>query len=645
MGEPIEDGTTTFIGGQNAGLYPDRIGRAQYASGINGTTKDGTFSPRPGKTQIGLTFPQNTFFTRPDGTKISHEKIFNSGKFQCAGDYINDTGKFIIAVISGIIFQIDPVAETVVVLDIETQTSVSDIGIEAIEPRTQRLDQYTARIQWSHAGRFFVIFDYPDYPIIIEGGSVRRADPAKFEIFPSVLGAFNETRMFAFSNLNEFTAGDSTSNTLTPNAPITFEEVLAPAAPYATQIFSLGSTNSNNPITAVGFLQQTDNITGIGPMFVATKSSTYMYHTETPRAQWQNEQFGTLVLAKVGMASQRGVLNLNGDILFYDGMGNIRAFSVAQADQKRWSHTPIDKEVKNWVKYDDPTLTPACVAGYFNNRAFFSVNPFRANAIDLYGNKVIDYACKGMVALELDNVSGFGQGATPVWAGLWTGLKPMEMVDLDGTLYIFSKDSNSTNTLYRVESDDITWDTWQGKQKQIKSRLYTRDYNFAESVGPFVMKEEVAAYTDFKIIEGKFSCELEKKSDQYPVWEPWRIFSHIAQVQRSDFPFDKVMPELLPHSFREINMGSPIIENQCNLITSEELRYFNKMQLCLTITGLNWKLDNVRLKATTQEDANLITDVCPEDGLPKQLILDDDRLSDWDFYSTPFALVDEEVCL
>lgn len=637
MGQAVYDGNTSFMGGQNAGVEPHLIGDTQYWKGINTSNKNGSLRSRPGfKHFQSIKILTEGGITGVDGRTRSYAAIYRTGKMQGAGPYISDQGIFIIAIISGIIFRIDPVAKEAVVLPVDLEDS--NFPFDSEEPPTQRLNQYADKHHWSQAGRSFVIADYPDYPIIVTGQEAKRADPTKYEIpLPAVLFAFNQQRLFAFSHVHEFTAGDPVGNPATPDAPITFEEVFAPAAAFNGQVFSLGSTNTNNPITAVGFFPAVDGSTGIGPLFVATKSSLYSFPTNLPRVEWEQSTFGTLVLDKVGMAGQRAHVAVGKDIWFMGGDGRIRSFSVARGDQQKWARTPLDKEVENWMRFCDKPLVQFTQAAYHNNRIIFTVNPKYVTAIDLFGNKVSDIAFKGVIALELDSVSGFLQSENPAWAGLWTGVNPTEMVELDEELYIFSKDPGNINVLYKIEPDENTWDTWEGKRKQIVSRIETKDYTFAQQGLMYTLKEEVTVYPGLRDVGGKFCLVLDRRNDDFPNYTPWRTFKHDATIEICKVNCECMLPQLVAHSFREVNFGDPInIDDNmfCNPVTNEQMRYFNHTQFRMTITGLTWSVTALRVKAEMQEDdQNITPDVCSNEAVQLTKACE---VGDFEIYSTAF---------
>lgn len=642
MGEPLFDGTLSFRGGQNAGLLPDRIGEDQYASGVNLSTKDGGVGPRSGFTFLDIEVLTSGGVQISSGATANYSEIFRSGKFQGAHHYIADSGEYIIAVISGVIFCINPEKQTATVLTLDAEDPVASPLEDFVEADVTRLDQYRRRFNMSDAGRFMTIYEYPAYPVIIDGGEARRANPDAEDAFGNptpeipngIIGAYNQSRLFVGSAVHEFTGGDPVGSSAAPNAPITFQEVLLPAADFLGQVFSLGSTNQNNPITAMGFLQVADTSRGLGPLFIATKDSLYTFRTDLPRSQWEETRFGSLLLFNAGVAGQRAFTNLNSDLFFMSGDGRIRSLSISVSEQQKFANTPIDREVRNWVVFDDKDLAELSVAQAHNNKVYFTVNPFRTTARDLYGDEVIDYAFGGFVVLELDNISGALSDAVPAWAGLWQGINPMDMVVVNNELYVFAKDPGAVNSLYRVD-DDKTYDTFKDETRLITSRIYSKEYIYQNR---FTLKEESTVEPTFSDLSGDIKVVIDRKTEASGNWLHWRTWEHEAKDEECNFESSEVQPVLLPHSFRDLGFGSPVDEydDPCDSVTGDDLRYFKREQFRLTITGKNWKLQAFRAKSEVQEDSELINISCDK-LVGKTVEKDCSDVSDWYIHSTPFV--------
>ncbi len=186
------------------------------------------------------------------------------------------------------------------------------------------------------------------------------------------------------------------------------------------------------------------------------------------------------------------------------------------------------------MRFCNPELAKYTVAAFHNNRIFFTVNPEVVTARDLEARKVEDVCFRGMISLDLDNVSGFMQSGAPAWDGLWTGIRPMEMVELDQDLYMFSKEPDNTNALYLMEPDEISWDTWKGKKKQIVCQIDLRGYEFIEQGVQFALKEEKTIYPGLKNITGDFCMQVARRNDDFPNYIEWRTDYIILIITGTD---------------------------------------------------------------------------------------------------------------
>lgn len=622
MPQYADDGNLSFAGGQNDGLSPDRIAGDQYQRGINVTTRDGTLSPRP-----GFVHQELTVTTKGKVEGRSYSRIFNTGKFQAAASYDTDDGQFIIAVISGIIFRIDPRTLEVTVIPL------GDDG--------DRMNQYKRRINWSYAGRFLDFFDYPNLVTILDKSEARRADPDRESLVGvalpetpvSAIGTYVQNRLWVASAVHEFTASDPIGG-INSDAPNTFEEVLAPGGSYLGQVFSLGSQSANQFITAMGFLQVADTSTGIGPLFVATKNSVYLYQANLPRSEWEQTAFGRLVLYNAGIAGARSFTNQNSDLIFLSGDNQIRSLLMGTSQQQRWENAPLSREIDPWLKeFENKDLIQVGVAASHGNRIFFSVAPYRTTAISLDGQPIFDYAHGGLVVLELDNVSGLGKVASPAWSGLWTGISPMEMVVADEGLFIFSKDDGGINRLYLMD-ENITYDVFKGEKVDIVSRIYTREYDFGSS---FQDKETGNISYSMSDIEGDLTFVSEYRPGHMDTWSLWRCFHHSAETEICDASeecgvSECSLPILSSHSFREMDFGDPV-EKSCDRLTNEQSDVMRKVQLRLTIKGRNWSLRDIHLRFALQPHVNRpATQKCED--IQQKKICDDVEANDWEIHRT-----------
>lgn len=584
----VDDGTFDWSLGQNAWHNPDRIQSNQYASGVNLSTRGGTLSPRMGYHQKTLDFEDKTF-TENYLTRTLKE-IWESGKFQAAFPYVVGSENYIVSIISGLIFRYNIRTGKIILLS-----------------KTIKVDQYRPRINWSYADGKIVLYDWPDYPVIIEGEVVTRSSPehkvngsSAPQIPISFNGTYNQNRLFVSTLGNEITAGDPTGSKLTPEAPITFTEIFTPSSPFVNQSFSLPVEESSYPITAMGFLQELDSSTGIGPMFVATEKKVFFYNTNQPRANWEKGQFSGLLLSNVGIAGSRSFVNVNSDLIFMSGDGKIHALSTARNDAKKWANIPISREVHNYLKFWDTKLIQYAVLGYFDNFVFISANPYRVQALDRSQRPISDYAHGGFVVLELEAMASFLGAGAPVWDGIWTGINPMEIFNIDNRCFVISKDGkqpNGTNALYELLENE-TFDMVRGNKRRVKSILYTKSYNGGEG-GEFSQKIENSIVLHVAKLGGKVDLLIEKRPTHSHEWLEVVRWKHEAPITCCELPEEGFFNGLSPHLFKQLMFGTGD-DTGCNPITQENYESFREIQYRITIEADEWVLENLKLKYELQ---------------------------------------------
>lgn len=573
MATPLQDGSVDFSGGQNASLLPDKVPPNAYYAAVNITTENGAIAPNFGIQQLELEFPTNIEFELPNNRTRSYESIFRFGKFQALIPYSVGSEFYTLIVISGVIFAIQENSNVVQIINIQGGSKINEL---------------LPRVNWSPAGRFLVLFDFPAYPVILEGLTARRANPNDLEIPRSVMGAYNQNRLVIANAGNEWTAGDPAATGF-PDGPITFQEVLQPASPYFGQVFQLPTNYNNDPITALAFLQVIDKSTGIGPLLVSTPNAIYSYHTEIARNQWEASQFGSLFVFDTGIAGPRAFCNVNSDLFFIGSDGQVRAASMSRDEQGRWSRTPISREIQNWIGNPNKDLLYYSVMNYFQNRIFATVNPFLTTAQTTDYKPTIDYAFGGMCILETANVSTLGKMSEPSWAGLRTSTRPMDIILNNQRCYVIGK-MNGENILYEMRKD-LTYDIIQGKPRAIPCKLYTREYAFES---PFNLKMLSTIILSISGVKGKFTLRISYKPTQGERYIFWKEFTHEAPWRTCDLPGSCLGYQ--GHSFRQIVLGSPTDEG-CNPITMEKYDTFTKVSLLFEFEGIDWTMEEFIINA------------------------------------------------
>ena len=606
MVQLLADGSDDFSGGQDGSVIPDRIPQNCYASGINVSVRRASIQPRWGFERIAIKFPTD-YLSDPYKRPRSYQNVFEAGKFQALIPFTVMSRQYLIVVVSGRIFSINT--------DNFTLTPILIDGGSTLNTRR-------SRVNWTLAGRFLVLYDFPAFPVILDGFHAYRADPAKMEIPVSTNGTYNQSRLFVVNAGSDFTGGDPLGSVAAPDAPVTFKEVLTPGSAYYGQIFNLPVNAVNEPITFMGFLQLTDTSTGIGPLICATRNAVYTFGTQNPRSAWQAGPFGSVVCYNAGVVGPRAYANVNSDAFFMADDGFVRSLSMSRDEQKRWARVPISRETEQWFKYWDRDLIKFGFVGYFRNKIFFSVNPYRVSAVDFDTFKPIkDYAHGGMVILELDALSSFGVPSKPVWTGLWTGVNPMDMCTVNERAFIMSKDG-AVNKLYEI-NPDINYDTADDMIRPVRSRVYTREYDLKD---PFLNKGLHSVDFNFDTFKGDFKIKVDYKPSHSACFLPLGERTHLAPWRTCDMPDGCFINGFGPQHIRDFSIGDPENDQAGSPITHDLFRVFKKIQLMITLWGIYWELHELRIKATPEVEPDTLTQ-CEE--YPKVAICNCACDDDW----------------
>lgn len=574
----ITAGAADFSGGQDASKIPDRIGSSCYYQGVNVSTKRQVLHPRWGWRGVKITYPKGSVYNR-NKQHFTYEQIFKQGKFQLFDTLTITNKEYIIIVISGIIFILNPRTFTLSVIDI------SDGSL--LNPRV-------ARLNGENAGKYYIIHDFPGRPVFVEGLSARRSNALDLEVPISMIGTYNQSRLFISNAGNELTGGDPVGNTAATNPPITFEEVLLSGASYFAQVFGLPTGDDNLPIIAMTFLPVIDTGTGIGPLLVGTKKALYSYAVNNPRSQWQSGQLGSLIAYSSGIAGPKAHCSVNSDMYYMASDGHARILSMSRNEQGKWARVPVSREVEPWMVQNDASLINFSFVSYFQNKVFFSVNPYRTTALDVAtGKRIADYAFGGLVVLELDNVTAFGQAGQPTWAGLWTGIRPTAMVNIGNQAFAMAK-NGSANELWELDSS-ITYDVDQeGHIRYVESIIYTKEYDFES---PFINKAIHSMDFNLSELAGDLNIDVAYKPAHGSKFLKWRSFSAAVPWRSHEVPEDEFINGYAAQVERDITIGTPDETGVCDPGTLDLYDVFRKIQLRIKISAKYWELHEFALKA------------------------------------------------
>lgn len=577
------DGQLSFDGGQDVSLPSTRLEPNKFVAGINVSTAKGVLRPR-------YAFNRKKITMQPGGYSYEFNKVadfefnFKTGLSQAYVPYRIGNNFYQLIVRNGIIYMLNQKDFSVKVLTLNSATALNPVQ---------------KRINWGVCAKYIVFVDFPNRPVIIENGVARRSSVALNELPVLNLVTYNQNRAVFSNGLNEFTAGDPAGSLIAPLAPITINEILA-GGPYAGEVYKAPS-DFDDPISALTTLQSTDTSTGIGSAIVATEFQIFTYDTTQPRADWINlNQFGTCLSYNAGIVDQSSQVNVNSDLFFVARDGTLRGLSAARDEQKKWARTPISLPIENWTGHHhsdaDNTLIRFSRLTYFNNKIFWTVRPTYTKALRLDKTPILDVCHGGIAVLDMANVSrGFGD-VPPAWDGLWTGVRPMNMLVNDDRMFIVSKDSG-INEIYEVHERESVDRTDGGQQRKIRSIIYTRDY-FTKNI--FQDKNLLRLESNVSNILGKFKYDVKYKPSDAPNFIPWGKYELDVEEGYTHFKDGEVL-QRTPVSLKELTINAPNLNDASNPVNGDLYGSVKRVQFRLELEADSWQLDEFAVFANLQD--------------------------------------------
>lgn len=602
---PKQDGQIDFSGGQDASQVPSRVGASQYYSAVNTSAAQGCLNPRWGVQEKLVKFDFNSEFTLPTGLTRSFESIFLYGRYQGLIPYTVGTERYLIIIIAGIIFAFNQRTYVVTQIPIAGGTY---------------LNENRPRVNWTNAGKYIVIFDFPSYAVVIEGLTAKRANPATLQLPVSNIGVYAQSRVFFANAGNEYSASDPAAYGFV-DGPISCTELLTPASAFYGQVFQLPTEDANSPITAMGYLEQVDTQTGIGPVIISTQDKVFSLQAQLARSQWEVNKFATVFISDAGIIGQRAFCNINSDIYFVDRSGQIRSASMSRENQTKWSKTPVSREIKNFIKLHHPELLEYSVVAYFQNKILITVNPYYVKTTNTENEPILDVAFGGFVVIELDNISTLGKDSNPAWAGLWCPFRPMDFVTNNKEMFAIAKDGGR-NTLYKIRPD-LSYDIIGVDQRvrKIKSKVYTKEFAFEN---PFSFKTLNALDFNLQDVRGEFKLHVKYRPSHIQRFLEWRKFEHAAPWRVCNgLPIGCQWNGFAPQSFRDLDFGSPVEagESPINNDSGDTVR---KVQLLFEIEGVDWQIESFIV--TALELPMNTTEVTYEKAAPVEICVECDNV-------------------
>lgn len=238
------------------------------------------------------------------------------------------------------------------------------------------------------------------------------------------------------------------------------------------------------------------------------------------RETWIDTQVQRVSLVGSGLVSSHGFCGLNGDMFYRSGDG-IATYRNARVEyEQSWRQTPISREVNYWIKPDRLDLLEFIPMVSWQNMVLCGCSPL----IEKPSNSCFGYHrfCRGFVVFDADNMSTAGRQGTPVWHGMWTGIRPWEMISgrigNSQRCFAFSYDRDQKNRLYEItllDGDDV----FEGTPRRIFSMFTSSELGIVQGkTTAFEPKKLNGGMLELSNVLAASTFTIDYRPDGSPCW-------------------------------------------------------------------------------------------------------------------------------
>lgn len=483
-GTLLWDGISTLSEGMNDGSTPQRIGPFQAALLINATTRGDFAEQRPGFRKV-MTVLQSP-----------------PGMFQHFGAFRTDANQqFLVAVVGGRFFRIDPIAATMLEITIpgDPNPSILERG-------------------WSCQAETFWLYNDGLSPTFIwNGGGARRATTK--ELGPGGPIAYVQGRVwYSLPDGLSFRATDLVGNTDSGTATYGFRDSVLRETEntFLNEGGDFRVPADCGEITAMAATSILDTSQGQGPLIVLCERNAFTVNTPVDRTVWKDVQYPiqTEALIGSGCSGAQNTIPVNGD-LFFRSPDGIRSFIVARRQFRDWGNTPQSWEMSGLLGFDQQDLLKFGSGAVIDNRLLMTLSPGYSSA-GVYH--------RGLAVIDLSPITSILSQAPPVYDGLWTGLNILSLRQTFDATYMLVLEDDGSIALWQMTVDE-DFDDGDGRiQWSVIPRTLFQETSPTGTPGRSLKRLETAD-AEYDNVAGLVDFRLSWAPDAYPcptVWHEWK---------------------------------------------------------------------------------------------------------------------------
>lgn len=431
-----------------------------------------------------------------------------------------------------------------------------------------------------------VIQDGQSNAILYNGSTARRAGPDEVPRGRSM--AYGNGRLWVAINKNELVAGDI--RTRQAGSELKFTET--------NYLSGGGALYFPRGITGLDFIPIT-GAADFGTLIVFSRDSAESIRADvTSRDLWATMPgFVTNVFRDVGCAGDWGITQVNQDLYWRDGRGNIRSLANGISTNNTPGSTPISREVQRLVNYDSAQLLPWVSAIYFDNRLLMTSSP--------YLNVSAGVSFKDLVALDFSPISTMQLKAPPAYDGQWSGPPGIAQIvtgEFDGMnrAFAISSGQDGINRLWEIltrgKEDAYLSCGSGGIGNQIESFIEYPSVGFGL---PKNRKRLERCDVWLSGIDGEMDMRLYWRTDNAQKWTQWDESGACATTTDAATTTPHTWKNLLPEQRPQIK--SYTIPDSLDDVTMYANKVGFQFQIRLAFTG-KYQVERMMIYATDLSD-------------------------------------------
>lgn len=370
------------------------------------------------------------------------------------------------------------------------------------------------------AEEWLYVQDGNDEPWFWDGltpSTARRSNTSLFEMPIGTIMRYIHGRMFVSNAFDQVAASDIMYGSgLTNSANVQkFTENI-----YWSEGGYFGLPTNLGPITGMIAMarQNRGNVRGQGELLITSIDGAQVIEAGVLRALWKDEQVQSLSLMGRGCVSSWSLINVNNDAFFRSDDG-LTSYRIQMSEQQNsLSLSKISRQVNNWFEQDTQDMLQFTSSIYFDNRVLTTVSPFLLPSRESAWGSHRYF--RGIISLDLDKASINPGDSDYNFDGLWTGIRPVVLINARNRAFAVSHDDDGENRIYEICRSGLN-DEIDGTSIKPKWKYHTKRFSWIDTrlTNEFEVKRLTGGEVWASDVRDRINISASFRADNNPCWQ------------------------------------------------------------------------------------------------------------------------------